>query len=1028
MANTPQPLMKDLRIEHHPTGLGIPHTSPRISWEYGHQDGLMFSRNWLQVSYEIQMQRTTSNDPAHCSYTVKSRNNILVPWPFEPLGSRERVRVRVRASGGSCTDPTNYESALAEIQPAWTDWTDWVVVEAALLDRRDWQAQFINCSTSTAVTGADQKIEYFRPFKLYKDFLLQSTPPRARLYITALGVYQAYINSIRVGDEYMAPGWTSYHKRLQYQVFDVVNLLKDGNNNITIHVAEGWYAGRLLWDQNGVTCFYGDRIGALAQLEVYTAADDLEPAGRICSDISWGWRLTNTTSSSIYDGEHYEVCDSSWNKANIPPMEPAAIIPFPSAELLATPCPPVQIVQTVKPKEISKSPSGKTLVDFGQNLVGRIHIPSLERPAGHILTIRHAELLEHNELGTRPLRSARATDTITFRSTTRLKNWNPLFTFHGFRYIEITGWSPEDAENPLTLDSIYAQVLSSAIKRHGWFECSNESLNRFHRNVEWSIRSNFLSIPTDCPQRDERLGWTGDIQVFAPTASFIFDCAGMLSNWLQDLVIDQEASDGVVPFVVPDVMTKAGPLPAVPQAVWDDVVVLLPWTIYLYTGDKTALRTCWDGMRKYVDEVIPKNDEGLWDPQLWQLGDWLDPAAPPDDPGAARTDGTLVADAYLFHVTRVMHEISKVLNEDDVVISKYHVETLRLGQAFRRKYMTPTGLLVGDSQTSLALALVFGLHDSGDDRRRAAALSRLVRLVRTAKFKVNTGFAGTPAVLPALASVDPSRVEKRGGAVFGQEDTALQTAYQLLLSTECPSILYPVTKGATTIWERWDSMLPDGRINSGEMTSFNHYALGSVADWLHTVVGGLSPYMTPTLAPDLGVDDDAVGWRKIRIHPQPGGDLKWCETSYRGGSGLVRCRWRLVPDSLPDEWPNKDPDDFVEEPEDMDKNVGDGRTKNKRFRFIMNVTIPPNTTAVVFLPDADDPDDPLKYEMGSGVYLFKCAYRDPGRWPPKPIESFNWQGYLDRNKEEKRVPVLGSFWSLSDNESWLKSSDEGEED
>lgn len=1036
MANTRRPIIKDLRIEHHPTGLGIPHVSPRISWAYGNPDGIFFSGNWLQVSYKIQVQRTMSDHPADAIYSVKSRNNILVPWPFEPLVSRKRVRVRVRARGGGCTDPTDYEGALAKMKPKWTDWTDWIVVEAALLDREDWQARLISSSTSTAVIGADQKAEHFRPFELHRSFILKSTPPRARLYITALGVYEAYINGRKVGDEHMAPGWTSYNNRLQYQVFDVVNLLERGGNKISIYVAEGWYAGRLLWEQNGVTCFYGDRIGALAQLEIYTAEDDLEPDRCICTNTSWDWRLSNTTSSSIYDGEHYEVYDWNCNNANIQPWESAVIIPFPNAELLATPCPPVQIVETIKPVKISKSPSGKTLVDFGQNLVGHIHIRSLARPAGHVLTIRHAEVLGHNgELSTRPLRSAKATDTITFRSSKRLEKWNPSFTFHGFRYVEITGWSPEDVADPLTLDSICAQVLSSAIKRHGWFECSNKHLSRLHENVVWSIQSNFLSVPTDCPQRDERLGWTGDIQVIAPTASFLFDCAGMLSNWLHDVVIDQQASDGIVPFVVPDVMAEAGPIPPTPQAVWDDVVVLLPWTIYLYSGDKTALRTCWKGMRKYVDEVIPRDDDGLWDPQLWQLGDRFDPAARPDDPGAGRTNGTLVADAYLVHVTRVMHAISRVLNKDDEVCRKYHADAESLREAFQAKYMAASGLL-GGSQTSLALALVFGLHNSNDAQGRVAAVSRLVRLVRTAKFTVNTGFAGTPAVLPALAPVNRSEAETRR-ANFGQVDTALQTAYQLLLSTEYPSILYPVTRGATTIWERWDSMLPDGYINPGKMTSFNHYALGSVATWLHSVVGGLSPYETPTSAAELGLDEDAVGWRKIRIRPQPGGDLKWCNTSYRSGSGLVRCAWRLVPDHLPDKWPDQDPDNFV-----GDEDVDNGTSNHKRFRFIMKVDIPPNTTAVVTLPDAKHPGGSPAFKVGSGVYLFKCAYRYPGRWPPKPIESFNRQEYLDqkkyyldrkdyldwkkdRKKDQKKgksVLGLGSFWSSCDKKSWLKET------
>ncbi|KAK8085281.1 hypothetical protein PG997_006552 [Apiospora hydei] len=767
----------------------------------------------------------------------------------------------------------------------------------------------------------------------------------------------------------MAPGWTSYNKRLQYQVFDIKDLLVEGKNAITIDVAEGWYAGRLLWGENSRTCLYGNEIGALAQLEIYPDVDDLKPTFRLCSDSSWVWHESPTRSSSIYDGEHYAVCDQAWLDANSPPWKPVKRVPDPGAELLATPCPPVRVIKTVKPKNIIDSPSGKTLVDFGQNLVGRIKINSLVRDVGHTVTFRHAEVLEDGELCTRPLRSARATDTITFRSPIPLEHWTPQFTFHGFRYIEVTGWSRHDTLGPLTPDSISAQVLCSDIAPLGSFKCSNPDLVRLHKNVEWSVLSNFLSIPTSCPQRDERLGWTGDIQVFAPTASFLFDCAGMLSNWLNDLLIDQEAAKAV-PFVVPDVLTRTATIAPHSQAVWDDVVVLLPWTIYLYSGDKTTVRNCWSGMRKYIDEEVRRDADDLWDPRIWQRGDWLDPAAPPDDPGAARTDGTLVADAYLVHVTRVMYRISKVLNEPDEVSKLCQGKVEELVKAFRAKYMTSIGLVAGDTQTSLALALVFGLHNDSDHDGRATAVSRLIRLVRTAKFKVNTGFAGTPAVLPALTSVRESAIRKPG-VKFKQWDTGLQTAYGLLLNKDCPSMLYPVTKGATTIWERWDSMLPDGSINLGTMTSFNHYALGSIATWLYSVMGGLSPYVTPTPAAtatgrepsdeELGLDEDVVGWRKIRIQPQPGGDLEWCKTSYKGGCGLVECKWILA------------------------RKTRDSNTGRSGTMFMMDVIIPPNATAVVKLPDANKPDDAPGTEVGSGAHHFECWFRNPGRWPSQAV-------------------------------------------
>ncbi|KAK8044681.1 bacterial alpha-L-rhamnosidase-domain-containing protein [Apiospora rasikravindrae] len=808
-----QPLIENLRIEHyptdlsghHPTCLGTQHPSPRISWQYRGENPDKPPKNWQQVSYEIQVRRNRSNHQDVFKSTVDSRNNILVPWPGAPLVSRERAQLRVRAYGGRFPNRLKeLKTAFPGLQQAWTEWSGWIVVEAALLDPLDRLADFITSTTSTAIRGEDQEIQHIRPILFSRLFSLDTKPGRARLYITAFGVYVALVNHRKVGNECMAPGWTSYNKRLQYQVFDVKDLLVEGENRIDIHVAEGWYAGRLLWGEHSKACLYGDKIGALAQLEIYTAADDLMPELLLCSDHKWSWNESTMRSSSIYDGEHNEVCDQTWIDANLPPWKPVDIIdPFPDVELLATPCPPVRIRKIIKAKRIWESPLGKTLVDFGQNLVGRIQINSLMRDKGHTITIRHAEVLENGELGTRPLRSAKATDTITFRSPKRL-----------------TGWSPDDTSEPLTKDSISAQVLHSAVTRQGFFECSNPDLEKLHKNVVWSVRSNFLSVPTDCPQRDERLGWTGDIQVFGPTASFLFDCAGMLSNWLSDLVLDQEASAGVVPFVVPDVLTRTATIAPYPQAVWDDAVVLLPWTIYLYSGDKTLLEKCWYGMRKYIDDIIPRGSDELWNPRLWQLGDWLDPAAPPDDPGTARTDGTLVADAYLVHVTRVMYRISTVLHgETDEVTTRYKEDAKRLVKAFRAKYMTSIGFLAGDTQTSLALALVFGLHNDSDHRGRATAVSRLVRL-----------------------------------------------------------------QGATTIWERWDSRLPNGRINPGTMTSFNHYALGSIATWLYTVIGGLSPYATPTPAAmatgrepgfeELGLNEDVVGWRKIRIQPQPGGDVE----------------------------------------------------------------------------------------------------------------------------------------------------------
>jgi alpha-L-rhamnosidase len=925
------PVVTDLRFEHHPTGLGLQESSPRISWRYG-PGANQVPKNWLQTSYEVQVQRQGGEEPK--TFTFPTGKSVLVPWPDAPLVSRERANVRVRASGVSSSVPGTTDGTKLD-----TEWSAWTPVEAALLGRQDWTASFITSSRRTSfpeTVEEGKRVEYFRPIRLRKTFTLGPKPARARLHITALGIYVAYLNGKRIGEEQLAPGWTSYRHRIQYQTLDVGNLLNaDGANTLAIEVGEGWYAGRIVWGE-GFTCFYGDEIGALAQLEVFPDGAS-QPQLVANTDDSWEWRESPILSAGLYDGE---VCDlrqeeGDWHSVGnqntkYAAWQSAKKLPFPESNLLASPCPPVTITEHVKPVKIFKSPSGKVLVDFGQNLVGKVVIHSLQRPSGHELVIRHAEVLENGELGIRPLRCAKATDIIIFSDST-LSEYSPQFTFHGFRYIELTGWSPEDESQPLTLGSLSAAVMHNAMVRTGHLTTSNDLLNKLISNITWSLRSNFVSIPSDCPQRDERLGWTGDIQVFGPTASFLYDSSGFLSNWLRDLVYDQKQAGGIVPFVIPDVMPN-GPWPHMSQAVWDDVVVLLPWTLYQWSGDTKPLAECYDGMLDFL-RTVPRDTDALWEPLMWKLGDWLDPSAPPEDPSLACTDATLVADAYLVHSTRTVARVAAVLGQtDDAARFRHEADTL--AAAFRHKYVASSGLVVGDTQTALALALVFGLHEDADDddAGRALATRRLAKWVQAARCKVSTGFAGTNAILPAL-SVD----------VLGAPSN-LQLAYQMLQSTECPSWLYPVRMGATTIWERWDSILPSGEINPGEMTSFNHYALGSVAAWMHETIGGLS---------FLEDENGQFAWKKFRVRPRPGGDVTSAKAEFLSGYGLVKCAWEIS------------------------ESEGQGK------RFKMQVTVPPSTTAVVELPDPEHGS----FLVGSGEYSFECAFKDP-EWPPKTILPF----------------------------------------
>jgi alpha-L-rhamnosidase len=409
--------------------------------------------------------------------------------------------------------------------------------------------------------------------------------------------------------------------------------------------------------------------------------------------------------------------------------------------------------------------------------------------------------------------------------------------------------------------------VHSDLPRTGRFACSDELLTRLHENVVWGARGNFLDLPTDCPQRDERLGWTGDIAVFAPTAVFLFDVSGFLRDWLADLDAEQRAADGLVPFVVPDVLKYTEhpsefPVPE-SSAIWSDAAVWVPWALWQAYGDRQVLAESFDAMTAHLHRVEKLvSDTGLWDAGF-QFGDWLDPTAPPDRPFLAKADKGVVATACLYRSARTVADVAAVLGR---TADAEHFAALaeRTRAAFVEHYVSGDGRVHSDSVTGYALAIAFGLLDGP---ARAQAGDRLAALVAENGHRIATGFAGTPYVCDALTATGH-----------------LDDAYRLLLQRECPSWLYSVTMGATTVWERWDSMLPDGTVNPGEMTSFNHYALGAVADWMHRVVGGIAPA--------------EPGYRTVRVAPRPGGGLTWADTSLDTPHGLVAVAWRSTPAGL----------------------------------------------------------------------------------------------------------------------------------
>ena len=686
----------------------------------------------------------------------------------------------------------------------------------------------------------DAPAVYFR-----KEFVVEPGLVSATLKITALGIVVPSLNGVRLGDEVLAPGWTSYANRLLVSSHDLSGLVTVGSNALGAVVGEGWAVGPLSWELTRE--IWADRPALWVRLEL-TYEDRTVIVG---SDESFRVGTGAVRANGIYAGEDYDARlePVGWDSPDFDDTgwTPAQSFEWDLATLEEDVPPPIRRIEEIAPVSITSSPAGATIVDFGQILSGWVRL-SVTGEAGTTVTLRHAELLNPaGEPEYETLRLAAATDRYTLRGGPE-ESWQPEFTFHGFRYVEVDGWP-----GTLTEDALRAVVVHSDMAPTGWFETSDPLVSKLHQNTVWSMRGNFVGVPTDCPQRDERLGWTGDINAFAPTAAFLYDVRGVLGSWLKDLAAEQKQA-GTVPWVVPTVLAA----PSTPTALWSDVAVSLPWILFQEYGDLDILRASYRSMVSFIDEVEDVLDEdGLWG-SGFQFGDWLDPDAPHSNPSDGKTDRYLVASAYLVKTTREMAETAGLLGE---VEDERRFRTLhdRVTTAFRREFIAESGRLVNESATAYALAISFGILDDGQKQR---AGDRLAAIVAKSGYRISTGFAGTPLLTDALT-------------VTGH----LDEAYLLLRQTEAPSFLYPVTMGATTVWERWDAVLPDGSLNSTGMTSLNHYALGAVADWLHRVVGGLQR--------------TEPGWRRFRAAPQPGGELTWARTAHETPHGRAEIEWRV---------------------------------------------------------------------------------------------------------------------------------------
>lgn len=786
---------------------GVP--SPRLSWQ------IDASGDWRADAYELHSWGENRDDYA----IVHADEQVLVPWPFAPLRSRERVVVRVRASSHG----------------QWTPWSEPATVEAGLLEASDWKAEWITpVSSHPDAQGIAPVLS--RTFDVDA-----STVVSARLYITARGIFRATLGGRRIGEEHFAPGWTPYDSMLRYRVYDVTAMLDRGPNRLSVVLGNGWFRGRIASQEIHRGRPYGDHLALLAQLEL-VHADGTRTT--VHTDRSWTSGPSGILENDFYDGQTTDL------RVTPSPIEPVALLPRDEValELRAPEAPPVTTLREHADVTLSRARSGELLIDVGRVVVGWLRI-TLAGASGAEVVVRHAEVLEDGELCMRPLRSAAATDRYVLAEGEQVIE--PEFTFHGFRYASVVGVSPEDIRRIAVVE------IGTRNDVIGAFECSDGALTSLHDNIMASAEGNFLDIPTDCPQRDERLGWTGDIQIFAPTASALFDVAGFLRSWLGSLVIEQ-SPDGNVPLVVPNVLPLERPI-----AGWGDAAVVIPWVLHQRFGDEDVLREHLPSMTAWVDRLAALAGDDLLVPAEGQLGDWLDPLAPPEDPARSQADAGVVATAYLARSAQLVEDSARTLGDGETA-AKYGRLARRVRDAFRAAFVAEDGRVLSDCQTVYALALAWDLLDGP---QRLGAGRRLREIVRARGHTIATGFLGTPVILDALVKAD-----------------AIEDAHAMLQNDRFPSWLHPLTLGASTMWERWDSLLPDGSVNPGEMTSFNHYAFGAVGDWMHRYIGGLVP-MSP-------------GYRTVLIHPRPPASVDSAAISHRTPYGWIRVSWKRRGDSI----------------------------------------------------------------------------------------------------------------------------------
>jgi alpha-L-rhamnosidase len=831
-AQAPDLRIEGLRTEYQANPVGIDVRMPRLSWRLRSE-----RRGTMQSAYQVVVGTDSAQlerNPIWDSGKVESDASIFREYAGPPLESGRRYYWQVR---------------VWDDEGRSTPWSAPAFWEMGLLDAADWQSSWITPDLPEDTTKSNPS-----PM-LRREFTLAGTVASARLYVTSLGLNEVELNGRRVADRLFTPGWTSYDFRLQYETYDVAELLRPGANAMGATLGDGWYRGRLGFEGKHNT--YGTRLSLLAQLVVRYADGRTETIG---TDEQWKASTGPILLSDIYDGEIYDARleKPGWSRPGYDDTGWRGVrtIAPPQARLIAPEGPPVRRMQELATVNILRTPAGETVFDLGQNMVGWVRL-KVRGPAGTTVRLRHAEVLDKaGNFYTDNLRAAKATVEYTLKGGAE-EIYEPHFTFHGFRYVAVDGYPGTP-----TTDAITGVVIYSDMAPTGTFETSNPLINQLQQNIQWGQKGNFLDVPTDCPQRDERLGWTGDAQVFARTAAFNMDVSGFFAKWLGDLAADQKPN-GSVGWVVPDIVSRGQPT-RTGSAGWGDVATVAPWTMYLTYGDTRLLERQYESIRNWVEFIREQaGDDFLWNTGF-HFGDWLAFATTRADYPGATTDKDLIATAYFAHSTDLLVRSAEVLGKAEDG-RRYRDLLERIKAAFNREYVTGTGRLSSNTQTAYALALDFDLLP---EALRPEAARRLAEDV-SARRHLTTGFLGTPPLTRALS-----------------DNGYLDEAYTLLLNEEYPSWLYPVKQGATTIWERWDGQRPDGSFQDEGMNSFNHYAYGAIGDWMYRVVAGLD------------IDPAQPAYKHMLVRPRPGGGFTHARATLQTPYGEAASGWQLVGDEL----------------------------------------------------------------------------------------------------------------------------------